>query len=190
MQEDAAAEIEEVRTQYRTSVAAILQLAERDLVELRTYSAPPPAVTQVLAAVCTVLGLPSDWDSALMLMNHADVTLIERISGFDVVAMPRARLAKLRALLQDAELQPDRVAAVSNAAHSLAVWVRAVEAYSNTDNIRQRMRRATRAVLDSSSASQVRPHLCVRNGHEAAAWKWSASSCRALDHDVRVCRRS
>lgn len=164
MQRDAAAEIEEVRTQYRTSVAAILQLAERDLTELRTYSAPPAAVMQVLAAVCTVLGLPSDWESAVTLMNHADVTLIERISGFDVVAMPRARLAKLRSLLEGAELQLDRVAAVSNAAYSLAAWVRAVEAHSNTEGIRRRMRRATRAVLDSSSASQVRPRLCVSQG--------------------------
>lgn len=161
MQSQAAADIEELRLQYRTSVTAVLQLAERDLVELRTYSAPPAAVTQVLAAVCTILGFPSDWESALMLMNHSDVTLIQRITDFNVLALPQARLMKLRALLQDAELQPGRVAAVSDAAQSLAVWVRAVEAHSSKEDIRRRMLRATRAVLDSSSASQVQTHSCV-----------------------------
>lgn len=167
VQERAAADIEEIRSQYRQSVAAVLQLAERDLVELRTYSSPPPAVVQVLVAVCTVLGLPADWDSALTLMNHSDVALVEHIRAFDVVSMRGARLVKLQALLQCAEVQPGRVAAVSAAAHSLALWVRAVAAHGKTDDIRRHARRATRAVLDDSSASQVRLRRGVPS-HSAA----------------------
>eukprot|EP00892_Ulva_mutabilis_P005205 jgi/Ulvmu1/3056/UM015_0096.1 len=147
--------IETIRSRYRTSVAAVLHLAERDLVELRTYSSPPPAVMQVLAAVCMILGLPTDWESALTLMNHSDVSLAERIRDFDVVAMRQVHLVRLRTLLQGAELQPDRVAAVSAAAHSLALWVRAVEEHGNTDELRRHARQATRMLLDDSSASQA-----------------------------------
>lgn len=161
MQGKAAADIEEIRIRYRESVAAVLQLAERDLFELRTYSSPPPAVAKVLAAVCTILGLPPEWESAQTRMNHADMALIEHISNFDVVGMSRARRSQLRNLLEDADLQPSRVAAVSSAAHSLALWVRAVEAHGNTEDIRRHMRRATRAILDDSSASQVKPEVCL-----------------------------
>jgi dynein heavy chain, axonemal len=133
----------------------VLQLAEKDLQELRTYANPPSTVERVLAAVCIILGFPSDWDSALTLMNHATVPFFSRVADFDVATLRAARLAQLRACLGSDDMDPVRVRVVSKAAHSLVMWVHAVEAHAKVDGIRLRERKCVRAVLERSSASQV-----------------------------------
>lgn len=134
----------------------MLVLAEKDLQELRTYTSPPAAVEAVLAAVCTALGVPSDWASALTLLNHSRVSVFSRIEAFDLASVRPARAAQLSRMLASPDLQPERVLAVSAAAHSLAAWVRAVHAHAQVDGIRARERSELRELLQQQDVRAVR----------------------------------
>jgi hypothetical protein len=145
LQERAASEVETIRSRYKASVASVMQLAEKDIQELRTYANPPATITHVLA----------DWESALMLLNHATVPFIDRITQFDIATVRPGRLSQLRALSTDEQLNPLRVRSVSAAAHSLVLWVHAVDSCGHVDDIRAREHRALRGELDQAATKQV-----------------------------------
>ena len=155
LQERAASEVETIRNRYKASVESVMQLAEKDIQELRTYVNPPATITHVLAAICTILGFPTDWESALMLLNHATVPFITRITEFDIATVRSGRLVQLRAMTADDQLDPLRVRAVSRAAHSLVTWVHAVDSYGHVEDIRAREHRALRGELDQAATKQV-----------------------------------
>ena len=140
---------------------SVLQLAEKDVQELRTYANPPATITYVLAATCTILGFPTDWESALMLLNHATVPFIDRITQFDIATIGSGRLAQLRALTADEQLDPLRVRSVSRAAHSIVLWIHAVDSYGRVEDVRVREHKSLREELDRAATKQVTCWLCT-----------------------------
>jgi dynein heavy chain, axonemal len=175
LQERATSEVETIRSRYRASVVSVTQLAEKDIQELRTYANPPPTIAQVLSAICTILGFPTDWESALMLLNHSTVPFIDRMTQFDIATVRAGRLAQLRAMFSDGQLDPLRVRTVSRAAHSLVLWVHAVDSYGRVDDIRDQEHRALLSALDEAATKQA--WLCLKLDHAAlihfvASWRF------------------
>lgn len=155
LQERGDSEVETIRNRYHDSVESVMQLAEKDIQELRTYANPPATITHVMAAICTILGFPTEWESALMLLNHATVPFIDRITQFDIGTARSGRLAQLRTMFADDQLDPLRVRSVSRSAHSLVLWLHAVDSYGHIDDIRAREHRALRGELDQAATKQV-----------------------------------
>jgi dynein heavy chain, axonemal len=156
MQAETHARISPARSQYRGAVSGVLALAEKDLQELRTYVQPPAAVGTVLAAVCVVLGLQPDWDTALGLLNHATIPFFTRIEGLDIASVRAARIAQLEQYVSLPDLQLQRVRSVSAAAHSLAVWVHAVHEHALVDTVRSAKRTQAQDALQRQLDLQVR----------------------------------
>jgi hypothetical protein len=152
----ARTDIASFRQRYSSATAGVLALAEKDLQELRTYNKPPVVIEAVLAAVCVILGFPSDWDSALMLMNHATVPLFTRVAQFDLATLRQPCCAQLARLTTLRELEPLRVRTVSAAAYNLVLWVHAVQEHAQVDGINRWERSKVQDVLEKQNVIQVR----------------------------------
>jgi hypothetical protein len=161
LQDQANAEVAVIREQYQAAISKVLVLAEKDLQELRTYSSPPATIEAVLAAVCVILGFPSDWNSVMTLLNHSDVPIFSRIASFDLASMRTTRVAQLARLASSPDLHPDRVRTVSAAAHSLVLWVHAVNDHAKLGSIRLWERNKLQEVLQRQAVAHVRYHLSV-----------------------------
>jgi hypothetical protein len=156
LQDQASAEIASIKERYQAAVEKVLVLAEKDLQELRTYNSPP--IEAVLAAVCVILGFPSDWKSIITLLNDADVPIFSRIAAFDLASMHSTRVTQLARLASAPDLHPDRVRTVSAAAHSLALWVHAVNDHTKANSIRLWERGKLQEVLQKQAIEHVRRH--------------------------------
>lgn len=143
------------REQYRAAVKAVLQLAEHDVRELRSYARPPATVAAVLAAVALILGLPTDWRSLLTHLHDSEQPLMGRITAFDVTALKPAQGAQLADMLESAELDPTRARATSAAACSLCCWAHAVHRHAGIDSVRREVQRKQRHVQRQREAAQV-----------------------------------
>jgi hypothetical protein len=161
LQDQASAEIASIEERYQVAVAKVLVLGEKHLQELRTYNSPPAAIKAVLTAVCVILGFPSDWKSIITLLNDADVPIFSRIASFNVASMRSTWVTQLARLASD--LNPDRVRTVSAAAHSLALWVHAVNDSTKANSIRLWERGKLQEVLQKQAIMHVRRHclLCI-----------------------------
>ena len=183
VQDRARQEVTAIRRSYEAAVAGVLALAEKDLRELRTYTSPPAAVEAVLAAVCVALGVPSDWTSVHTLLNHSHVSVFARIEAFDLASVRPARAAQLERMLVSPDLQPERVVAVSAAAHSLAAWVRAVHAHSQVDGIRARERAELRELLQQQDMLQVAPRDLLQGNASAERAGTRCRTAHEVPHD-------
>jgi dynein heavy chain len=65
----------------------------QDLAEVRAFPQPPLAVRTVMEAVCTLLGEPTDWDSARRLL--ASATFVNSLIKFEKDSVPDAILKRL-----------------------------------------------------------------------------------------------
>ena len=158
-QVDTDAEVAATRQQYTAAVKEVLQIAEHDLHELRTYTRPPAAVEAVLAAVSVVLGLPTEWEAVLRHMHDTEHSLLARIKAFDVAQLRPAQIAQVANMLAMAELDPARARATSVAACSLCCWVHAVHRYALIDSRRQQMHARMLRLQRKQAAAQVSPWL-------------------------------
>jgi dynein heavy chain len=94
--------------------------------ELRSFS-KPPVVCQLIFEGVGVLFEPSkkkfEWADARKLMNDQ---FLHKLVGFDVNTVSEDQVSRLTSLLARDECQPDRVAQVSPACHSICLWLRAI----------------------------------------------------------------
>lgn len=136
-------------------MASVLALAEKDLHELRTYTSPPAAIETVLSAVCVILGFATDWPSAMALMHNSERSLFSRIERFDVTCMRPAQAAQLAQIVRSPDAQPDRARTVSEAAHSLALWVQAVHAHVGNVSTRAEQHRHAEELQTRQGVKEV-----------------------------------
>ena len=156
LQERRRAQTAAIRQRYLNTVAGVLALAEKDLHELRTYTSPPAAVEAVLGAVCFVLGLRTDWESAMALMHSTVMPFITRIQQLDLESVSPARAAQLAQLVAEPDLQPARARAASAAAHSLALWVHAVHEHVCARGVRAEAQRRGGELEARQTVTEVR----------------------------------
>lgn len=79
---------------YEDALSGISHLARDDMVELKSFSTPPPLVKTVMEAVCLLMGTPPDWDSARRML--ADNEARSRIAGLDKDRIPDKTLKALQ----------------------------------------------------------------------------------------------
>jgi dynein heavy chain, axonemal len=83
---------------------ALLQLNKNDIAEIRTFLSPPPAVQLVMEAVCTLLGVKGDWNSAKGLLM--DMDFLSRLTNYNKTNIPEPILRRLRQIVSREEFDP------------------------------------------------------------------------------------
>ncbi|XP_062965627.1 dynein axonemal heavy chain 9 [Cynocephalus volans] len=132
--------------------AALNTLNKTNLTELKSFGSPPPAVSNVTAAVMVLMApggkVPKDrsWKAAKVTMAKVD-GFLDSLINFDKENIHENCLKAIRPYLQDPEFNPEFVATKSYAAAGLCSWVinivRFYEVFCDVEPKRQALNKAT-----------------------------------------------
>ena len=115
--------------ELETAVQGMDSVSKADLVELKSFAAPPHAVKLVMEAVCILMGCAPTWVQSKKLLD--DTSFLHTLKTFDKDNVSPAQLRKLRKYVSMPQLHPDAVCKVSRAAHGLMKWVLATAAWAS-----------------------------------------------------------
>ncbi|XP_022380343.1 dynein heavy chain 9, axonemal [Enhydra lutris kenyoni] len=151
-QKDCEEDLAKAEPALTAAQAALNTLNKTNLTELKSFGAPPPAVSNVTAAVMTLTArggcVPKDrsWKAAKVTMAKVD-GFLDSLVNFDKENIPESCLKAIRPYLQDPEFKPELVATKSSAAAGLCSWVinivRFYEVFCDVEPKRQALSRAT-----------------------------------------------
>nr|XP_060500991.1 dynein axonemal heavy chain 9-like [Panthera onca] len=130
----------------------LLLSPQTNLTELKSFGTPPLAVSNVTAAVMTLIApggkVPKDrsWKAAKVSMAKVD-SFLDSLVNFDKENIHENCLKAIRPYLQDPEFNPEFVATKSHAAAGLCSWVinivKFYEVFCDVEPKRQALSRAT-----------------------------------------------
>jgi len=69
MKNDCQEQLEKAMPIYRSAVAALETLNKNDIIEMKSYKAPPEDLVLVIKAVCLLRDVKENWDEGKKLMN-------------------------------------------------------------------------------------------------------------------------
>ena len=127
VQADAQQDLDRALPALEKAIKALNALEKKDITEMRAYKTPPEAVQKVMEAVCVLLGVKPDWNTAKQLMQ--DSQFMARLVGYDKDNISPKIVKKIKLMVADPIMEVEHVAKVSVAAKSLCMWVHAMEIY-------------------------------------------------------------
>jgi dynein heavy chain len=120
--------LEQALPHLESSIEAINSIDKGEIAEMRGFKQVPELVLHVLEAVCILLGVKPDWQTAKNLL--AEPSLIQQLIDYDKDNVSDAVLKRIRRYIENPKFIPDEVAKVSRACCSLCMWVRAIDYYA------------------------------------------------------------
>ncbi|XP_070251371.1 dynein axonemal heavy chain 9 isoform X5 [Myotis yumanensis] len=151
-QKDCEEDLAKAEPALTAAQAALNTLNKTNLTELKSFGSPPPAVSNVSAAVMVLMApggkVPKDrsWKAAKVAMARVD-GFLDSLVHFDKENIHENCLRAIRPYLQDPEFNPEFVATKSYAAAGLCSWVinivKFYEVFCDVEPKRQALGRAT-----------------------------------------------
>ncbi|XP_057572498.1 dynein axonemal heavy chain 9 [Hippopotamus amphibius kiboko] len=151
-QKDCEEDLAKAEPALTAAQAALNTLNKTNLTELKSFGSPPPAVSNVTAAVMALMApggkVPKDrsWKAAKVTMAKVD-SFLDSLIHFDKENIHENCLKAIRPYLQDPEFNPEFVATKSYAAAGLCSWVinivRFYEVFCDVEPKRQALSKAT-----------------------------------------------
>ncbi|XP_008070221.1 dynein heavy chain 9, axonemal-like [Carlito syrichta] len=151
-QKDCEEDLAKAEPALTAAQAALNTLNKTNLTELKSFGSPPPAVSNVTAAVMVLMApggkVPKDrsWKAAKVTMAKVD-GFLDLLINFDKENIHENCLKAIRPYLQDPEFNPEFVATKSYAAAGLCSWVinivRFYEVFCDVEPKRQALSKAT-----------------------------------------------
>ena len=96
--------------------------------EMRTMKNPPEIVQQVMEAVCILLGVKPDWNTAKVMLQ--DSMLVNKILEIDKDNLPDYTMKRIRRYIDNPKFNPEEIQKISRASCTFAMWVRAIDLYA------------------------------------------------------------
>uniref|UniRef100_A0A8B9IAP8 Dynein axonemal heavy chain 9 n=1 Tax=Anser brachyrhynchus TaxID=132585 RepID=A0A8B9IAP8_9AVES len=150
-QKDCEEDLAKAEPALEAAQAALNTLNKKNLTELRSFGSPPPAVSNVTAAVMVLMApggkIPKDrsWKAAKTAMARVD-GFLDSLIKFDKENIHENCLKALQPYLQDPKFKPEFVTTKSYAAAGLCSWVvnivRFHEVYCDVEPKRQALSKA------------------------------------------------
>ncbi|XP_059764547.1 dynein axonemal heavy chain 9 [Balaenoptera ricei] len=151
-QKDCAGDLAKAEPALTAAQAALNTLNKTNLTELKSFGSPPPAVSNVSAAVMALMApggkVPKDrsWKAAKVTMAKVD-GFLDSLIHFDKENIHENCLKAIKPYLHDPEFNPEFVATKSYAAAGLCSWVinivRFYEVFCDVEPKRQALSKAT-----------------------------------------------
>lgn len=132
-------EVEEIKSQcdsdlerampaFRESQKALNTLNEDDIKEMKSYLKPAISIVTLMKCVCMMGERTESWEEAKAWMNKP-ADFLSELKHYKKDSIPDRRVKKLKAYLDDPELQVD-MRTKSKAAGSIHMWVKALYKYA------------------------------------------------------------
>jgi hypothetical protein len=176
MQDNSSKRIRRIQEDYTYALRNINAVSDDGMHDLAEQEANGTTIA-VMAAACTLLGAPTDWDSALAILTDASTSFRTRVEAFSVAGVRATRAAHVARLVQTPDLEPVRSKAVSSALYAVNQWVHAANAVCTIDDAVASERRQLALMLESSNMAQVtnlQAKSAVHVAHPTSIW---ASIC-------------
>jgi dynein heavy chain len=125
----AQADLDKALPAMESAIKALDSLTKNDIVEVKGFKTPPPAVQVVLEGVCIMMDEKTDWNSAKAVMSRS--TFIQDLKDYDKDNIPQPILKKLRKVLQNELMAVEVIKKVSTAATGLCMWCHAMSIYAD-----------------------------------------------------------
>ena len=122
--------IENASEKYVSSLTQVLALAEKDIIELRSYNSPPGLVRIVVESVCVLFDVDKSWKAARKFIADKDVPMLDRVEMFNLDGVSQDTFEELHTYVSLPNFKPAAVEQVSQAAKSICEWVLAVHGYA------------------------------------------------------------
>ena len=120
-------ELHEAREALLEANHVLAKVDKKDIIEIKSFSKPPPLVKMVMEAVCILFKVPPEWDSARRLLS--DTFFVKRLMNFDKDSVDNATLSNLTPYLDSELFKAHEVTRQSVAAGSIVLWVTAMNKY-------------------------------------------------------------
>jgi dynein heavy chain, axonemal len=92
--DDAKADLAEALPVLESAVKSLNALNKNDIVEMKSFSKPPPLVMLTMEAVCTLRQDKPDWDTAKKMLGESN--FMEALKTFDKENIPDSVIKKLK----------------------------------------------------------------------------------------------
>ncbi|BFI29560.1 dynein axonemal heavy chain [Marchantia polymorpha subsp. ruderalis] len=148
IKEDTEAELQIVMPILEEALRALDTLTKNDISELKGMKSPPLPVRIVMEAVCIMKNIkptrmkdPSGsgkmiddyWESSKKMLADAD--FLKSLKEYDKDNIPPAVIVKVRPYIENPDMDPTKIQAVSKAAYGLCCWIGAMEKYDKAAKI-------------------------------------------------------
>ena len=125
--DDAKRDLDEALPALDAAVTALNSLNKKDIVEIKSFTTPPELVRTTMEAVCILLSVKPDWDSAKKLLGETD--FMSRLFNYDKDKIAAKTIKQLKAYIDNPQFTPAIVTNTSIAAKSMCMWVIAINTY-------------------------------------------------------------
>ena len=126
IQAEAQADLDVAMPALNSALKALDSLTKNDIVEVKSFKQPPPAVKTVMEGICIMLEQKPDWDTAKKVLGD---NVLETLKKYDKDNIKEALIKKIARYVELDEMKPDNVKKVSSAAYGLSMWVHAMFLY-------------------------------------------------------------
>eukprot|EP00961_Rhodomonas_salina_P038056 511646-Rhodomonas_salina.1 len=128
IQADAQKDLDEALPMLEDAIRALNSLTKADIVEVKSFTKPPPLVQVVMEAVCTLLHQPASWESAKRVLGQTD--FMDQLLTLDKDNIDNKVIRSLKRYIDNPDFNPETVGTVSKAAKGLCMWCRAIDVYA------------------------------------------------------------
>lgn len=149
IKDDCQRDLDQALPEYEAAIKALDNLDKKDIQEVKSFANPPALVNTVMQAVCLLMNRKQSWDEAKKLLNEAN--FMQQLKEYDKDSITNKLLKQLQDKFTSLEdFNPKRVRrdtrerlngswphgcclkveAVSKAATSICMWVRAMDTYA------------------------------------------------------------
>eukprot|EP00111_Clytia_hemisphaerica_P005633 TCONS_00016358-protein len=120
-------DFEQLSPLFQAALEALNMLSKGDIVEMKSYPAPPEGVKLVAILLCVLFDVPESYKEAILLLRSDN--FIQRLQFLDKDNISDSAYRKLCKFVNDPETQPTVVASKSRAAEQLCLWLRGIHSY-------------------------------------------------------------
>lgn len=134
IKEDCEKVLSEAMPALKKALGALDTLNKGDIGEMKNYAKPPDDLVLVMDAVSILLGKPTGWNEAKLMMGNPG-QFIESLQNYDKDKIPQKVLKKLKRYIDDPAFNPDLIAKKSVAGKSICMFVCAMDKYAEVKKI-------------------------------------------------------
>jgi dynein heavy chain, axonemal len=117
--------LDQAMPQFNAAMKSLDTLKAGDISEIKMYQTPHVDIKMVFDAVCLLQGVKQDWKTAQQLMNNPG------LKSYDKDNIKDSILKKLKKFTNNERFDPELIKGKSVAAMSVAMWVKAMDVYSD-----------------------------------------------------------
>jgi dynein heavy chain, axonemal len=122
--------LDQAMPQFNAAMKSLDTLKAGDISEIKMYQTPHVDIKMVFDAVCLLQGVKQDWKTAQQLMNNPGA-FVSGLKSYDKDNIKDSILKKLKKFTNNERFDPELIKGKSVAAMSVAMWVKAMDVYSD-----------------------------------------------------------